>query len=122
YLGGDANHDRSVDFADLVAVAQNYGKIGGQKLVNGDFDGDGNVDFSDLVKVAQAYGTTLAPPTPAEPVAGEAVAPAAAALAPVAMPPLKKTQPQNKRPLPALSLPPKPAAKTATFSKARIRG
>jgi hypothetical protein len=73
YLGGDANHDRSVNFADLVAVAQNYGKTGGQNLAQGDFNADGNVDFADLVKVAQNYGKTLAPPAPAAPVASQPV-------------------------------------------------
>jgi hypothetical protein len=62
YLGGDANQDRTVGFADLVAVAQNYGKTGEATFAEGDFDGDGGVSFADLVKVAQGYGKTLLPP------------------------------------------------------------
>ena len=52
-FAGDANHDRSVEFADLVAVAQNYGKTGGTTWSLGDFNHDQNVDFADLVTVAQ---------------------------------------------------------------------
>jgi hypothetical protein len=57
-LAGDANRDRSVDFADLVIVAQNYG---GTATVwgTGDFTGDGRTDFNDLVILAQRYGVTL---------------------------------------------------------------
>jgi hypothetical protein len=66
-LGGDANRDRSVNFADLVAVAQNYGTTG-NTWAQGDFTGEGSVDFQDLVILAQRYGTTLTPPPPAQPV------------------------------------------------------
>jgi probable HAF family extracellular repeat protein len=60
-LRGDANQDRSVDFADLVALAQNYNSSG-KDWSQGDFDGDGGVGFSDLVALAQNYNTTLPPP------------------------------------------------------------
>jgi len=60
WLNGDTNHDRSVNFADLVAVAQHYGQNSGAVLATGDLDGDGKVGFVDLVAVAQNYGTTLA--------------------------------------------------------------
>ncbi len=60
-LAGDANHDGSVSFNDLVVVAQNYGGTD-KTYAQGDFDFDGVVGFSDLVVVAQKYGTTLAPP------------------------------------------------------------
>lgn len=66
-LAGDANHDGSVGFADLVAVAQNYGQSTGVSWQKGDFNGDGKVDLADLVAVAQSYGKTLptsAPPAP----------------------------------------------------------
>ena len=66
-LGGDANLDRTVDFNDLVVLAQNYNTTGGALWSQGDFTGDGNVDFSDLVKLAQNYGATLAPPVPPPP-------------------------------------------------------
>ncbi len=56
-IPGDANGDGKVDFADLVAVAQNYG--GENKTRDqGDVTGDGNVNFADLVEIAQNYGTT----------------------------------------------------------------
>jgi len=64
-LAGDANHDRTVDFQDLVALAQNYGS-GGRTFSQGDFNDDSKVDFNDLVLLAQRYNTTLAPlPKPA---------------------------------------------------------
>lgn len=59
-LRGDANHDRKVDFNDLVTLAQNYGRTSGQVFHNGDFNYDGRVDFNDLVILAQQYGKQLA--------------------------------------------------------------
>jgi hypothetical protein len=70
-LAGDANHDRSVDFNDLVALAQHYNAAG--TFVEGDYNYDGTVDFNDLVILAQRYNTTLPPP----PVASPAPAPVA---------------------------------------------
>jgi hypothetical protein len=58
-LPGDANRDRSVDFNDLVALAQNYNTVG-KTYAQGDFTGDGSVDFNDLVQLAQNYNTSLA--------------------------------------------------------------
>jgi len=60
-LGGDANHDRNVDFNDLVALAQNYNTVG-KTFALGDFNYDTTVDFNDLVILAQHYNTTLQPP------------------------------------------------------------
>jgi hypothetical protein len=68
-LGGDGNHDRSVDFNDLVKLAQNYNTTGGKTYADGEFTGDGNVDFNDLVILAQHYNTSL-------PVPGAAAVPA----------------------------------------------
>jgi hypothetical protein len=69
-LLGDATLDGTVDFNDLVKLAQNYGATVSQTTeswwANGDFTYDGVVDFNDLVKLAQNYSTAL----PAEPVAG----------------------------------------------------
>ena len=69
FMAGDVNHDRSVDFNDLVALAQNYNTTG-KSFAQGDFNYDGNVDFNDLVILAQRYNTTL--PTPAAPVSAPA--------------------------------------------------
>ena len=54
-LVGDANHDGSVGFDDLVALAQDFGKSAAT-WQQGDFNGDGKVDFSDLVLLARDYG------------------------------------------------------------------
>jgi len=78
-LGGDANRDRTVDFNDLVKLAQNY-NTGGKSWPDGDFNGDGAVDFNDLVILAQNYNTSL----PAAPAGAEIITLAAAA----PMPPL----------------------------------
>jgi hypothetical protein len=61
-MAGDANRDRSVDFNDLVKLAQNYNTTGGKTYADGDFTGDGNVDFNDLVILAQHYNTNLPAP------------------------------------------------------------
>ena len=76
-LAGDVNRDRSVDFSDLVILAQNYNGVGGRTFAQGDINGDGNVDFSDLTILAQRYGTVRPPP----PVAAIAPAPAPVAAA-----------------------------------------
>ena len=67
-LAGDADHDRSVDFKDLVVLAQHYSMMG-MAFDRGDFNYDGKVDFGDLVILAQRYNTVL-PPSPARPVGG----------------------------------------------------
>ena len=46
---GDANDDGKVDFADLLILAQNYGKSPGQTFSTGDFNNDGSVGFDDLL-------------------------------------------------------------------------
>jgi hypothetical protein len=67
---GDATLDGTVDFNDLVALAQNYNTTlaGDSWWVRGDFTYDGVVDFNDLVKLAQNYNTSLAAgPVPGAP-------------------------------------------------------
>jgi uncharacterized delta-60 repeat protein len=76
-LAGDANRDRTVNFADLVAVAQHYDQPGPRTFAEGDFNGDGKVDFADLVLVAQRYDFTL--PAPAAPAASSPALAAASA-------------------------------------------
>jgi hypothetical protein len=72
-IGTVPNHDRFVNFADLVTFAQHYNGPG--IFVDGDFNYDGTVNFADLVILAQRYNTTLASP----PVAALAPAPVASA-------------------------------------------
>ena len=55
---GDANLDGQVGFADLVALARNYGKSNAN-WDQGDFNYDGNVGFDDLVLLARNYGQSL---------------------------------------------------------------
>lgn len=57
---GDANGDGSVNFADLLILAQNYGSTNAVTWQSGDFDGDGTVGFDDLLVLAQSYGKTAA--------------------------------------------------------------
>ncbi|HEY7115374.1 MAG TPA: hypothetical protein VH475_02245, partial [Tepidisphaeraceae bacterium] len=74
-LAGDATLDGTVDFNDLVALAQNYNRTDGTRVwATGDFTYDGNVDFNDLVALAQNYNKTLTV-FPAEPVAAPVVMP-----------------------------------------------
>lgn len=117
-LPGDVNDDGQIGFADLVTIAQNYGRAGDLSL--GDLTGDGQVNFADLVLVAQGYGGSLPPdsapaaavaaalPVPALSVASNApVTPAKPAkttsfsttrvkAAPVTLPPLKSHKPSGK--------------------------
>jgi hypothetical protein len=62
-LLGDATLDGSVDFIDLVKLAQNYNtrvaSTTSSWWYRGDFNYDGNVDFNDLVKLAQNYNTAF---------------------------------------------------------------
>jgi autotransporter-associated beta strand protein len=64
-LLGDATLDGTVDFNDLVHLAQNYNGAG-KFWLDGDFTYDGAVNFNDLVKLAQNYNSVL----PSQPVPG----------------------------------------------------
>ena len=57
-LPGDANHDGTVDFADLVTLARHYG-TNSATWESGDFNFDGNVGFDDLVLLARNYGQRI---------------------------------------------------------------
>jgi hypothetical protein len=63
-LPGDLNDTGTVDFSDLLILAQNYGQSGAT-YAQGDINGDGTVDFSDLLALAQHYGQSadVIPPT-----------------------------------------------------------
>jgi hypothetical protein len=96
-LAGDADLDETVGFADLVKVAQNYGKSAGTAIwTGGDFNFDGNIGFADLVSVAQNYGKSLTPPAPAP--LPEITAPAPAQ-APVQSTPIAKIPPTKPAPI-----------------------
>jgi endonuclease I len=55
-LKGDANLSRTVDFDDLLALAQHYGTSDAEWF-DGDSDQNGIVNFDDLLALAQNYGT-----------------------------------------------------------------
>jgi hypothetical protein len=57
--GGDANLDRTVNFADLVTLSQHYNSQSGNLWADGDFTADGKVDFADMVILSQHYNTSL---------------------------------------------------------------
>lgn len=57
-LAGDVDRDRSVGFADLLRVAQNYDRTGAA-YADGDIDGDATVGFADLLAVSQNYDHAL---------------------------------------------------------------
>ena len=59
-IPGDASRDGTVNFNDLVTLAQHYGITSGATWDMGDFNGDGQVNFADLTLLAQHYGQTLA--------------------------------------------------------------
>lgn len=60
-LPGDADVNGRVEFADLVALAQNYNAASPRSWQTGDFNGDGKVLFDDLVSLAQNYGAGTVP-------------------------------------------------------------
>ena len=114
HIPADANDDRSVDFNDLVALAQNY-NTSGKTFAQGDFTGDGSVDFNDLVVLAQHYNMTFPAAAPGEttlaiPIAGAAPMPSLATV----MDQLNENptpKPAKARPAPAV--PRRPVAKAA---------
>lgn len=55
---GDTNLDGTVDFADLLALAQSYG-LANRVWSQGDFDYDASVGFADLLLLAQNYNQSF---------------------------------------------------------------
>ena len=53
---GDTNFDGSVNFDDLLTLAQHYGTEADAWWATGDFNFDGGVRFDDLLGLAQNYG------------------------------------------------------------------
>jgi len=74
-LAGDANHDRAVNFNDLLLLAKNYNATGAN-FARGDLNYDGVVNFDDLLILAKNYNKTLAAPAPAAAPPVAAAAPA----------------------------------------------
>ncbi len=52
---GDINLDHSVNFDDLLTLAQNYDRVGTGTWAVGDLNGDSKVNFDDLLLLAQHY-------------------------------------------------------------------
>jgi hypothetical protein len=108
HLPGDFNLDRTVGFADLVAVAQHYDQPV-TRYADGDANGDGLCNFLDLVAVAQNYDSTLAPPTGAA-VPAPVPAASSAPVAPVSL--------QNSAPALIAPTSPKGVFAAASLTKA----
>ena len=73
-LPGDVNSDGSVNFTDLLLLAQTYGRPG--TWAQGDLNADGTINFADLLLLAQNYGQS-APATAPVPEPATVLAPAA---------------------------------------------
>jgi fibronectin type 3 domain-containing protein len=144
HMPGDANDNRTVDFNDLVLMAQNYNGSAGKVWGDGDFNGDGLVDFNDLVILAQNYNTSRsAGPVGSQPIAGAAPMPSLASVIansnptttppPSAKPPKPPVKPVPPRPIvkpvvtaapvrnnPTVIAVPAPRPPVATFGSTRI--
>lgn len=109
----DSNLDGTINFADLVAVAQHYGQ-GSATWAGGDFNFDNTVSFADLVAVAQRYGQSLpagasevvipvtstpttdnATPVVSDTSAGQTISPSSETSQTPAAPPIAKPQPAS---------------------------
>ena len=82
-LLGDLNDDGTVDFSDLLTLAQNFGQTSGATWAQGDVNGDGAVNFADLLILAQNFGQTadVIPPAAMTPLLATVPEPAAGMIA-----------------------------------------
>lgn len=62
-LDADFNMDNTVNFTDLLKLAQSYG-LTNKNFTDGDVDFNGSVNFNDLLPVAQLYGQSSFSSTP----------------------------------------------------------
>lgn len=60
FVNADFNHDRAVNFSDLLTLAQNYNNSTNATFAAGDTNYDGVINFADLLTLAQRYGSSLA--------------------------------------------------------------
>ncbi len=58
-FNGDTDLNGTVNFDDLLRVAQNYDTVATGTWFKGDFTYDGNINFDDLLGLAQQYDKTL---------------------------------------------------------------
>lgn len=65
-LAGDVNRSRTVDFDDLLVLAQNFNQSG-QTFTTGDVNYDGTVNFDDLLALSQRFNTSLVSATSQSP-------------------------------------------------------
>jgi ELWxxDGT repeat protein len=104
-LRGDVTRDATVDFNDLVVLAQHYNQVGGKAWADGDVTGDGNVDFNDLVALAQNYNASLSPAPATAAGVSESVTAAFAQATAAVRPPVAPVTAAPARPRPALVKP-----------------
>ena len=77
FLGGDANHDKTVGLGDFAVLRNNFGRRG-VGFSGGDFDFNGVVDLTDFAILRRQFGKRLGPvpagfadvPVPGTPPAG----------------------------------------------------
>ena len=63
-VNSDTDRAGTVNFTDLLTLAQHYGQLGTQ-WSNGHFNYEGTVNFADLLILAQNYGHSLSTPAAA---------------------------------------------------------
>jgi len=106
---GDANADGTVDEADVVMFANEFGATG--QGIASDHDGDGDVDLGDFVLLRNIFNAPAAAPTPA----GQAAPTAVASSVQAAPDPVKTANRSSDR---ASKQPKKPPRRTPLLTRA----